>query len=61
MKTQISVKYSRDQIAEMKNFDILSMMDETGVENISLDILACGKCRISGCERIYHLDWRGIK
>ena len=58
MKTQISVKYSRDQIIQMQNFDVLSIMEETGVENIPLEILAHGKCRVSGCEKIYHLDWR---
>ncbi len=57
MKAGIIVRYSRNQILEMKNYDILSMMDEIGINSIPLDILPNGKCRVPGNKTIFHLNW----
>ncbi len=57
MKAAIIVRYSRDQILEMKNYDISSMMEEIGIDSIPLEILSHGKCRVPGNKTIFHLNW----
>ena len=55
--TLISVKYTRTQIAQLKNKPLLDMMEETGAESIRLEILPNGKCKVEGCETVHHLDF----
>lgn len=57
MKTLQITQFSRDQILKFRNFDILSMMEELEIQNITLELLPHGKCRVFGCKNIHHLDW----
>lgn len=55
MKIQTFVVMDKFRALKTRNFHILSIMEETGVNSLKLELLRHNKCRIIGCETIHHL------